>query len=132
MLHAFIDSYQVHPPSTKEDSPSIVAPSPALKAYSESYRPLVAAIESGTNGAVDAWADFEATRKRLGNKAAIRKLGWVTFAQYVKAACKERVIEMRTSEKGTKSVRVLVHDTLPSRTSPLVRTFMIYAVALLT
>jgi hypothetical protein len=85
----------------QEDNPLPVV----AEDYPESFRPLIVGVLRESGGYANVWVGFEAVRKHIGNNAAVNKLGWETYTQFVKRACDANYIQ---AHPHSRRIRLIV------------------------
>lgn len=103
---------QPTPTSPKSLPLEAILPAPTKDmALSSPFDPLVAAVSHLCEGEIGILVDFEDVRKQMGQEEYIQELGWATFTAYVKAACREGLLEMIEATPTAKFLSLLVMAT---------------------
>jgi hypothetical protein len=87
--------------------------------YPEIFRPLLSAVLVLRSTEEDGWVNFEDLRKIVGNKEALKSLGWHTYTSFVNKARDQKLLELRIKGKKAKSVRLLPLKMWEDRIKPL-------------
>jgi hypothetical protein len=107
-------------PTTAEPQEEVLL-SVVAEDYPENFRPLISATLCESGGYANVWVGFEAVRKRIGNNAAIKRLGWMTYTQFVMAACNANYMQATEANPHSKRIKLIVSNKNSNKSTTEVR-----------